>query len=699
MKRLIVNGKSLVLILTIVLIIFGTQSSYGQTITASTPEPLTEATLYGSIVTLTLSGGTYERFSWDIRDALSISGIDSVTPSGVSRVSDTVATVELEFDGNIDTDTTLTFTVEAGAIAEYNGNAITATLLITAVEESLEVSTATPLTDATLHESTIILTLSGRQFVSDWLIGSAMSVAGIEGVTIKSWDVERMSDTVATVPLTFHGNIDTDATLTLTVGAEAILGYDKDFTFQFPVTIALVASIASPLTEATLHGSVVTLTLNAHQFVDSKWGIGNTISVSGIEGATIIWFDVERVSDTEIVVPLKFDGTDFNTDATLTFTLDADAIVDSDHNFTVQVPVTAIQKSNATVSIAPSPVVSPAVEQLTFRLNIAGAENVVGYQATVLFDPTALQPMDFTNGDYLPADVFFADPVFDYYLIGRTVYDEGRWEGSVTLAANTLAGAANGDGTLATLTFKGVDFKPSTVILSQCYLVDTDGKLSEAATENAEITLPPEPEEKILGDINRDGVVNIQDLAIAGARYGQQGQNDADLNGDGLVDIVDLVLVANAFGADAAAPPLTPQVLEQLTAADVKDWLTQARQLSLTDPVYLRGMTVLEQLLTALTPKETALLANYPNPFNPETWIPYHLAKDADVTLHIYAMNGTLVRTLTLGYQPAGMYQNRSRAAYWDGKNAFGESVASGVYFYTLTAGDFSATRKLLIRK
>ena len=96
---------------------------------------------------------------------------------------------------------------------------------------------------------------------------------------------------------------------------------------------------------------------------------------------------------------------------------------------------------------------------------------------------------------------------------------------------------------------------------------------------------------------------------------------------------------------------------------------------------------------------ETVLLANYPNPFNPETWIPYQLSKPAEVTLHIYAVNGTLVRTLALGHQLAGMYQSRSRAAYWDGRNAFGERVASGVYFYTLMAGDFTATRKMLIRK
>ena len=97
--------------------------------------------------------------------------------------------------------------------------------------------------------------------------------------------------------------------------------------------------------------------------------------------------------------------------------------------------------------------------------------------------------------------------------------------------------------------------------------------------------------------------------------------------------------------------------------------------------------------------EQAQLLANYPNPFNPETWIPYQLSEPAEVTLRIYSVNGILVRTLALGHQPAGNYQRQSRAAYWDGKNELGEPVASGIYFYTLTAGDFTATRKLLIKK
>ena len=199
-------------------------------------------------------------------------------------------------------------------------------------------------------------------------------------------------------------------------------------------------------------------------------------------------------------------------------------------------------------------------------------------------------------------------------------------------------------------------------------------------------------------DVNRDGVVDISDLVMVAGRLGQSGPNAADVNGDGVVNVNDLILVAGALSETQAAPSLHPTSLEMFTAADVRGWLTQA-QGALTDPKLQSGIRFLEQLLSVLVPKETALLPNYPNPFNPETWIPYHLAEDAEVTLTIYAIDGQVVRRLALGHQPAGMYQNRSRAAYWDGRNAFGEPIASGVYFYTLTAGDFTATRKMLIRK
>ena len=101
----------------------------------------------------------------------------------------------------------------------------------------------------------------------------------------------------------------------------------------------------------------------------------------------------------------------------------------------------------------------------------------------------------------------------------------------------------------------------------------------------------------------------------------------------------------------------------------------------------------------AAPPPQTLLLANYPNPFNPETWIPYHLANDADVQISIYDINGRLVRQLDLGHQRAGYYINRSRAAYWDGRNEFGERVATGIYFYQLQADNLSFLRKMVILK
>ena len=521
MKTLYANPKCFMFILVVLLIGF-TQGSYAQTITASVQQPLTEANLHGSVVTLTLTGGTYEQFFFDV---VTVSGIDGVTFESwrVERVSDTQVTVELEFAGNIDADTTLTFTVEADAISGYSGNALTTTLSVTALEESLVVSTEFDLTEATLDGSIVTLTLSGRVF--------------------------------------------------------------EEYSFQ----------------------------------------VEDALTVSGIDGVTVEeYIGVERVSDTEVGVALTFDG-DFDTDATLTFTVGADAIAGYNQEFTADIPVTAIEKSNATVSISPASVVSPSIgEELTFSLNIAGGENVAGYQATVSFDPTALQPsvsfntpqirpgsfdvtaldpVSFSNGDYLPAGAFFPGPVVVYDWLDETSFGESIWSGRVILTANTLGEASNGDGTLATLTFTIVDFKPSTLTLSQVYLVDSDGKRWEATTQNGTVTLPPEPAEVIVGDIDRNGVVDILDLTIVAARFGQRGQNSADLNGDGLVDIVDLVFVAAAFSEEAEAPSLYPQALELLSAADLRRWLSQAQQLALTDPTYLRGIAMLEQLHAALSRK------------------------------------------------------------------------------------------------
>ena len=194
-------------------------------------------------------------------------------------------------------------------------------------------------------------------------------------------------------------------------------------------------------------------------------------------------------------------------------------------------------------------------------------------------------------------------------------------------------------------------------------------------------------------DVNEDGKINILDLVLVAQAFGTQNAN-ADVNGDGTVNILDLVEVASQLGEDVAAP-----AAHRPTAKQIQSWITQAMPVNDGSPAFRRGIHVLQNLLLKLRPDTTALLPNYPNPFNPETWIPYQLAKSADVVITIYATNGQVVRKLDLGHSEAGRYIARSRAAYWDGKNALGETVASGVYFYTLTAGKYVATRRLLILK
>ena len=207
-------------------------------------------------------------------------------------------------------------------------------------------------------------------------------------------------------------------------------------------------------------------------------------------------------------------------------------------------------------------------------------------------------------------------------------------------------------------------------------------------------------------DVTGNGKVNVNDLVEVARNYGKTvgaGANrKADVNNDGKVDVDDFIAVAEAVDAAAGAPEIAREDIKpgSLQAADVRRWIRDAKAAN-ADPA---GIAALEQLLAALTrveapPEKTVLLANYPNPFNPETWIPYQLSEAAEVTVTIHSSDGKLVRTLELGQMPAGAYSDKDRAAYWDGRNAQGEPVASGVYFYTLTAGDFSATRKMVIRK
>ena len=205
-----------------------------------------------------------------------------------------------------------------------------------------------------------------------------------------------------------------------------------------------------------------------------------------------------------------------------------------------------------------------------------------------------------------------------------------------------------------------------------------------------------------VADINEDGKVSILDLILVARDFGRIKPiySRTDVNGDGTVNISDLILVAQSMDAEAGnAGPSAVAMDGAISPAVIRAWIAQAQIENDGSLVFQNGIANLQRLLASLIPERTALLANYPNPFNPETWIPYQLAYASDVQVYIYATTGVLVRTLDLGHQTASIYMDKSRAVYWDGKNDLEEPVASGVYFYTLTAGDFTATRKMLIRK
>ena len=183
-------------------------------------------------------------------------------------------------------------------------------------------------------------------------------------------------------------------------------------------------------------------------------------------------------------------------------------------------------------------------------------------------------------------------------------------------------------------------------------------------------------------------VKNLSTGSAVAARIEETGDTPSQV--DYRLTVVDIA------GGRAAAMGDTLEI--SVTSPDTSIGVEPLRYTVTTEDVR-RSRIELPTLFLQEIPAETELLRNYPNPFNPETWIPYRLAKDAFVTLTIYDGSGQVVRTLDVGHQTAAVYENQSKAAYWNGRNNLGESVASGVYFYNLTADNFSATRKMLILK
>ena len=196
-------------------------------------------------------------------------------------------------------------------------------------------------------------------------------------------------------------------------------------------------------------------------------------------------------------------------------------------------------------------------------------------------------------------------------------------------------------------------------------------------------------------DLNMDGVVNVLDLILTAQNL---GSTEGDINGDGITNILDLILVAQHLG-ETSTPAAPAAFHVSLSPETVQKWIDMAYAQNDGSVIFAQGIAMLERLLALMIPDKTVLRANYPNPFNPETWIPYHLVSETAVRISIYDLRGVLVRQFNLGHQKAGYYTDRRKAVYWDGRNEIGEPVSSGIYFYTLTTDDYTGTRRMVILK
>ena len=349
---------------------------------------------------------------------------------------------------------------------------------------------------------------------------------------------------------------------------------------------------------------------------------------------------------------------------------------------------------NPRVGYAFSQPIIDAGDTFTLEIRAEDIYNLAGWQFDIDYNADLLELVEVIEGDFLKTGG------------GATFFQRGTIENRAgkikgLSSARLSENGVSGTGTLLSVTFTAKTTGRTQLRLDNFQLASITGKPIDAGPHEVVITVEGE---HTVGDVNRDGQVSILDMVLVARHLGKTVpvHSDVDLNGDGIVNILDLILVSQHMGkSTAAASPsiLTMDDIHGLDPVIIQAWIEQAQLEDDGSIAFQQGIANLQRLLALLIPEKTVLLANYPNPFNPETWIPYHLANPSEVRITIYDTRGTVVRRLDLGHQREGYYTSQSRAAYWDGRNAVGERVASGVYFYQLQADHLSLLRKMLILK
>ena len=420
-----------------------------------------------------------------------------------------------------------------------------------------------------------------------------------------------------------------------------------------------------------------------------------------IQGIEVIRFSGEGVNGTGRLLSIKFSAKAIG--EAFVIINDLSALSPNSNPIDLNqplIPITITDTEREEVSFSIEETVVRAGSQFTLHVNITKATDITAWLSDVEFDPSALEVIEVREGDFLKGgsgNTFFLSGIID------------NTTGKITRVGVVHLNSIGVDGTgiLMSVTFVAKKSGDTHVTLSNPRAGSSALKITSLDRLRFAITV--EPGIFSVQDVNQDGEVNLLDLMLVAQNLGGNLSTNprSDVNSDGKIDILDLIIVA---GHISNSPTSAPSFLgihnktalsdnRELIAESIQTWIKQAQIKNDGSVLFQDGIVNLQKLLETLIPVKTKLLNNYPNPFNPETWIPYQLSEPGEVSLRIYTADGKIVRNFMLGYQNIGIYKNRSRAIYWNGKNNFGEPVASGLYFYTLTAGDFTTTKKMLITK
>ncbi|MFC1715984.1 T9SS type A sorting domain-containing protein [Candidatus Poribacteria bacterium] len=345
-----------------------------------------------------------------------------------------------------------------------------------------------------------------------------------------------------------------------------------------------------------------------------------------------------------------------------------------------------------TVGIEAKRIVSNG-ESFSASITVEGVADLMGFQLDVTFDPAMFEAIQVNTG------ALFSDSSAVFCLGGQIDNNTGTVAGIA--CARIDGGTVGGSGVLTIIEFRAIGVGNGQIGLQNVKLSDPNANGIPVVVTDITIAVTGSPP----WDVNKDGIVDPSDLVAVAERFGeiitQPVIPNPDVNGDGIVDIFDIILVIQHFGEtySPAAPSrdiwsVDPQHIPALTR--IYNIMEENRS---SEPAIRDAKEFLHRLISNAKVTRTEAFQNYPNPFNPDTWIPFQLTTGSEVEVRIYSSAGQLVRVLDLGYRQPGYYTSRTDSAHWNGLDEGGEAVSSGVYFYTIQAGEFAITKKMVVAR